>query len=502
MATEENHEQSKKRIGNAKARMIDVKEKLLHLKKIVTIEPLVCLLVLARIMSGPALTNLHFEKACKVNAKYNDTICEAILSGTYREQNFTEENNVVQSYITQVRSWDVPVSSVLPVIIIMFVGAYSDRHKIRKPFILMPLIGDAVGFIGSAINVWYMYEWPLEIQVISDKVIPSMFGSERMTSTIGYAYIADISTPKMRLIRLTTIPIALTILTPIFQAVSGLLFRKVGYFTIFGISLCMSVTAFVYGVCVVKESVTTQQSKKKLIQDVCNLEHVTDTFKLLVRKKNNVDHANFIMLLLICFLHAMIYSGEQSAFFLFVQQAYQWTVVEYSYFTTGNTVLKFIALSVAVPLFVKVFKLHDIAIIIIAYVDSILSSAIFVIVQSPVGIYIGQACSILKPTGYPATRSLLTKVVSANDVAKAVSLSTIVQAIAAAVAAQVYHQGIYEHTRTTFPQAFLLFGIGVHLLEIPILLFMLWREKNNSNRSGNAVSHVGLEEQITQEVHL
>ncbi|KAK5647379.1 hypothetical protein RI129_002271 [Pyrocoelia pectoralis] len=481
---------------------MNLKERFLLIKKVITIEPLVCLLVLARIMSGPALTNLQFEKACKVNAKYNDTVCDAIVSGTYRQKNFTEENNVVQSYITGMRSWEVPLSSVLPVIIILFVGAYSDRHKIRKPFMLMPLIGDMVGLIGSAINVWYMYEWPLEILIISDKVIPSIFGSEKMITTIGYAYIADISTKEMRLIRLTTIPIALTVLTPIFQAVSGILFRKVGYFAIFAISLCMFIMAFTYGLCVVKESVKMKRKKKELIKDVCNIQHVTDTFKLLVQKKENMDRTNFLTLLLIFFLHGMVFSGEQSTFFLFVQQAYQWTVVEYSYFTTANTVLKFIALSVAVPIFVKVFKLRDLTIMLIAYLDSILASIIFVTVQLPVGLYIGRACSILIATGLPASRSLVTKVVSSEDVAKAISLSTIIQAIAAAVAAQIYHRGIYEHTRKSFPQAFLLLGVGIHILEIFIILGMYWRERHNQQHVGNTTTDVVLEAQITEEIHL
>ncbi|KAF5293909.1 hypothetical protein FQA39_LY13614 [Lamprigera yunnana] len=367
---------------------IRIKEKWEYLRNLITIEPVICLLVTAKVLIVPAITNLHFEKACKVNAGFNDTVCEAIVSGTYLKLNFKEENNVVQSFITKTRSWEIPVSSVVPVILILFVGAYSDRHKIRKPFLLMPLLGDMVGLIGTSISIMFMKQWSLEAQVVADKIIPSIFGSDKLIITMTFAYIADISSKEMRILRLAAIPTMLAFLIPILHAVSGIMFRALGYFPVLGISFTFFIAAFTYGVIKVKESVKMKHDKKELIKDIFNYQHMIDTLKFLTEKKENFNRTNFILILLICFILATVQSGEQTTFFLFTQQAYQWTVVDYSYFTTLTAVMKFLGLSVAVPIFAKVFHLSEFIIMIIAYADAIAASSIFLFVRSPLGLYI------------------------------------------------------------------------------------------------------------------
>ncbi|KAF2880692.1 hypothetical protein ILUMI_25482 [Ignelater luminosus] len=418
---------------------------------------------------GPAKSNLHFEKACKVNAGFNDTICDAIVSGTYRQMNFTEENNVVQSYLTFLHSWEVPVSSIVPVLLVIIVGSYSDRHKIRKPFLLMPIFGDAIAIVGSILNVIYMRQWPLEIQAVADRIIPSLFGAEKLLIMISYAYIADVSSVEMRTIRMAVIPILLNIIIPVVQALSGILFRRVGYMPVFLLSLSLFVISFLYGIFMIKESKQPEKKSDNSLKDIFNKKNATEPFKLLVKYKGS-QRTNFICVLFLTFIHTTVNGGEHSIFFLFTQAVYQWTVVEFSYFTTTRTVVNFFGLSVAVPLFSNVLHLSDIIIIVISYLDVIFVNVIFTVFQSPVGLYVGQAFAVLKPPGHAATRSQLTKYVDEDDMAKAFSLNIIVAALASIFSAQLYNRWIYEHTRRTFPQAFFLFGIAAHSLGIIMLM--------------------------------
>lgn len=286
-----------------------MQERLQYIKQLVTIEPLICCVVIAKMICVPAMVNLHFEKACKVNAGFNDTICDAIVSGTYLELNFKEENNVVQSYLTQMKSWEVPVSSVVPCILVLFVGGFSDRHKIRKPFLLIPLLGDVVALLGTILNVIYMYDWSLEVQVISDSVIPSVFGSDKLIIVVSYAYIVDISTPKMRTVRMAVIPILINICIPIVQAFSGILFKTVGYFPILITAIILFLTAFIYGFFMIKEPKAFEGDKKELIKDIFNGQHVLETFKLLVKNNEN-QRSNFLSILVLCFIHATVNGGK------------------------------------------------------------------------------------------------------------------------------------------------------------------------------------------------
>lgn len=85
---------------------------------------------------------------CRVNLQYNSTICSAILTGNH--SNYSRENEEVQKVISTMHSWQQPVQSFTPLVLVLFLGSFSDRHKCRKPFFLMPIIGELFGIAG-----WY-----------------------------------------------------------------------------------------------------------------------------------------------------------------------------------------------------------------------------------------------------------------------------------------------------------------------------------------------------------
>lgn len=306
--TKDNEEKEKKTF-----KTMNMRERLFYIKEVITIEPLICCVVMAKVVCGPAKSNLHFEKACKVNAGFNDTVCDAIVSGTYREKDFTEENNVVQSYLTFLQSWEVPISSVVPVLLVIVVGSYSDRHKVRKPFLLMPIFGDTIAIVGTILNVIYMRQWPLEAQAVADRIIPSLFGSEKLIIMISYAYIADISSVEMRTIRMAVIPILLNIIIPVVQALSGILFREVGYMPVLLLSLFLFVISFLYGIFMIKEPKQPEKKNDNSLKDIFNKKNATETFKLLVKYKGS-QRINFICVLFLTFIHTTV-NGGRSIYF-------------------------------------------------------------------------------------------------------------------------------------------------------------------------------------------
>ncbi|KAK4885568.1 hypothetical protein RN001_001839 [Aquatica leii] len=86
--------------------------------------------------------------------------------------------------------------------------------------------------------------------------------------------------------------------------------------------------------------------------------------------------------------------------------------------------------------------------------------------------------------------------------AKASSLTTVVGAIAAAISAQIYYQGIYEHTRRTFPQAFFLLGIGLHVLVILVLIWMYLREQRKRELSDTTNKNVVADDNMIEDTQL
>ncbi|KRT82553.1 hypothetical protein AMK59_4820, partial [Oryctes borbonicus] len=85
-------------------------------------------------------------------------------------------------------------------------------------------------------------------------------------------------------------------------------------------------------------------------------------------------------------------NSEASVFWLFALKTYGFTPIEYSYFDSIRSSLMVIGSLVFLPLFTKVFKLHDAVIIIITFFDKIASNVLLLLFVNTYGLYAGWIC--------------------------------------------------------------------------------------------------------------
>lgn len=315
-----------------------VKKKLTHIREVITVEPIIGSYIMASILCAPMLVNLEFEKSCRVNLNLNDTVCENILSGNI--DNITHVNDEIQILISNMHSWQQPVQSVMPLILVLFLGSFSDRHKWRKPFLIMPIFGEFFSVIGCILCVVFMRSWPLEAQGVFQTVVPSFFGGQTMIVMAVYAYIADVSSVEMRTLRIGIVQIVLNVIYPLTQLYSAVLFELVGYYVMLLLAGALYVFGFLYGIFYVKEPrEAIVGSKKNIVRDMFNPKHAVDTFKLVLEKKEGNNRRQIWLVLLTLFIYAGVVVGETSVFFLYVQKQFKWDIVQYSYFSTVNTLV-------------------------------------------------------------------------------------------------------------------------------------------------------------------
>lgn len=313
-------------------------KKLIYVKDVITVEPLIGAYVMASILCGPMLINLEYEKSCRVNLGLNDSVCENILSGNI--ENLTDINNDITILISNMHSWQQPVQSVMPLILVLFLGSFSDRHKWRKPFLIMPIFGEFFSVIGCTLCVVFMRTWPLEAQGIFQTVVPSFFGGQTMIVMAVYAYIADVSTLEMRTLRIGIVQIVLNVIYPLTQLFSANLFEWAGYYVVLFLAGALYVFGFLYGIFCIKEP-----REKNLIQtenlfcDIFNPKHAAETLNLLLKKSPGNNRQYIWLVFLTLFIYSAVVVGETSVFFFYLQGQFQWTIVEYSYFNTVNTLI-------------------------------------------------------------------------------------------------------------------------------------------------------------------
>ncbi|KRT85392.1 membrane transporter [Oryctes borbonicus] len=285
------------------------REKLSYIKTVITVEPLIAFYFIPSVICYPALYTLELEKACRVNGGFNDTICDYVIAGT--GEVYEEENVRVQQIIANMHSWQNPMQNFVPIILILFLASYSDRHKIRKPFLLLPIVGEFFAITGCILSVVFMRQLPIEVQGFSQTVVPSFLGGSPTLIMAVFAYISDVSTLEMRTLRIGLVQILLTICS-LLSALGGYLFEKIGYYGVLGVGGALYLLAFFYGVLFVKENKKRPKYEdcNSLLKDIFNPRHAIDTLKLLADQNKPTNYKQLYLVLIVFFISALVIYGK------------------------------------------------------------------------------------------------------------------------------------------------------------------------------------------------
>lgn len=164
----------------------------------ITVEPLIICWLLPFLMTYAAIENMNLEKACRelvtdekgfskdvcklfvrkdeydikcaVNASsFSDVKVDAIKD-RYPEIYSSYESNSdvvykflcdveepVQEKLSIINSIRNPISSIGPLIIVLFAGPWSDKKNLRVPCMLVPYLGEAIGYLCKIIYNWRLF---------------------------------------------------------------------------------------------------------------------------------------------------------------------------------------------------------------------------------------------------------------------------------------------------------------------------------------------------------
>lgn len=116
----------------------------------VTVEPMLACYVIPSVLAMLATQNLNLEKACRVNLKYPKHVCDALSRRD--TAHYQKEEAAVQQLVAGMAVWKTILQSGLPAVLIMFVGAWSDKTGRRKPCMLIPIVGDFLMVVGFMVT--------------------------------------------------------------------------------------------------------------------------------------------------------------------------------------------------------------------------------------------------------------------------------------------------------------------------------------------------------------
>lgn len=244
MATKEETPLNAKKENVSKSKRT-FKQKLWYIKENITLEPVLAFYVIPGSLSRLATQNLNLDKACRVNKGFGDTVCDALIAkeGTL----YQAEEVEVQQLIASMEVWKNVLLTAIPSLLIIFLGAWSDRTGKRKFCILLPIVGDLLMLLSNILNAYFFYELPVQVTMFLEAFFPAVTGGWITTYMGAFSYISDISSEESRTFRVGVANLCLTAGTPIGSALSGVLLKSVGYYGVFGISSLLYLMSLLYG---------------------------------------------------------------------------------------------------------------------------------------------------------------------------------------------------------------------------------------------------------------
>ncbi|CAH1967114.1 unnamed protein product [Acanthoscelides obtectus] len=462
--------------GDSKAVNIDSmtwKERYDFLVDNITVEPMLACYIIPSVLASLATQNLNLEKACRVNLAYSEEVCDALTAR--RTQNYTMEEKQVQQLVASMGVWKTMLQSALPAFLIMFVGSWSDRWGKRKPCMLFPICGEFMTVVGLMVCTYFFDELPMEVAGFVEGFFPAITGGW-FTMFMGvFSYIADVTTVDVRTLRIGIVNVFCSLGIPVGLALSGVLYKKIGFYGVFSISAVMYVMAFYYGYTRVKEpkklDVPTLPDRScAFIRDFFDVKHLLDTFKVAFKEGENKRKVKVMLLMLVVMVVIGPMHGEMSVAYLFTRFRFNWDEVDFSVFSTYSMVTNLIGTSISVGVFSHLLKVDDAIVGIYSSMSKILSSFVYGFAKTPLVFYLGAIVEILNGTSFIAMRSIASKLVPTDELGKVNSLFGACESLMPLVYGPMY-SATYAATINTMPGAFFILG---GFLTFPAVIIFGW----------------------------
>lgn len=456
-----------------------LRQKWSYFTRNITVEPMIACYVIPCMLASLATQNLSLEKACRVNLAYPDDVCTALARRN--TTGYEKEEIAVQQLVAGMQTWKTALSSGLPTILILFMGSWSDRTGLRKPCMLLPIVGEFLSSVSMLLCTYFFHEVPMEATGVLEALWPALTGGW-FTMFMGvFSYIADITSVESRTLRIGAANVFLSLGVPIGMALSGILYLKLGFYGVFSISTVCYVLSFIYGLVVIKEPPKPHLRKMEKadnermsvcasILDFFAFKHIEETFRVAFKQgRNNRQKRVLVLMVIVMVVIGPLY-GEMAVMYLYMRYRYHWNEVMFSMFTTFAMVTNLIGTAISVGVFSHILKIDDAIVGIMSSMSKILAGFVYAFAITDWMIYLAAIVEIVNGTSFIAMRSIASKLVSTGELGKVNSLLGVCESLMPLIYGPMY-SSIYAATMKTFPGTFFIVGA---CMTMPAVAAFFW----------------------------
>ncbi|XP_026763358.2 solute carrier family 46 member 3-like [Galleria mellonella] len=441
-----------------------------------TVEPCLFMYMFCTSLSALAVQNMHLDKSCRVNLNFSEDVCDRIRD--LNTTNLEEEMVAVQTLVAKVTAWKFPLQTIIPAFLVLFVGAWSDKYKKRKICILFPFTGEIIVNIGLIFATYYFKELSLTATALIEALPAAFTGSYIIVFMGMYSFIADRTTIEDRTFRLGVVTIFVSFGTPVGTALSGIMLRALGYYGVFSLLIFLHTSSFIYGlfrledvitdnICTIKN--TEMNRFKKISLDVFQL--VGNTILVVLKPREFNGRTQIFLVIILYLLMVGPLYGDSQVSYLYARRKFNLNEVEYSIYGTINILLGLVGTIFCISVLSKKLNVQDSALGGLAGVSRIASCFVFAFAPNRPWYYSAPLFNIFSHTGLTAVRSITSKSVPTEEVAKLNAIIGVMEAIAPSIYTPTSSY-IYAATIQNFPGAFYLFDAALTVVAIGLFAYI------------------------------
>ncbi|XP_048516273.1 proton-coupled folate transporter-like isoform X2 [Athalia rosae] len=436
-----------------------------------TVEPTMWLYVMAFMINSVVEQSFFIYKSCLVDHGLSVKTCETLAENdTLQAQ--------VQVTVANFLQWNNVAAHVVPIILALFSGSWSDRRGRKIPLIIA-LFGKVIYFLMMAVNS-VMDSWNLNRIIYTATLPMAMFGSDIAIFASSYSYLTDVSSSAQRTLRLTILDAIYYSTVPGGVAVGLYLFTNVvnsSYTIMFLINATLMLLSLIYSAARLQVRTTPQQRPlgkgENIIGDFFDREHIIASIKTLI--KSRPGHRKLCLWILL--LATMLFTFEREEFhmtYLYTQRVFSWSMDSFSQWRMFQSTLFISAMLIGVPILSKYLRMRDELIAIIGSFFHALARIIIATTTLPGFFYVGSAIAALGYIRMPVQKSMISKIVPVSERGKLFAFSSVCEHATPLISGFLYSQ-VYNATIYTAPESiyWLVFFTQITVLLMLVIIYVL-----------------------------
>ncbi|XP_064101019.1 proton-coupled folate transporter-like [Macrobrachium nipponense] len=420
---------------------------------------------------------VHTLKVCMVDNQFSAEICSNL-------HNYQNESAKVQQGVTRVVMYNSIISSLIPAFLMLLLGAWSDKYG-RKIPLLITASCSALWIGGYMLSVLYS-GWPTWLLYVFT-LFDSIGGGNQAFTSLCISYLSDVTSWEERTKRIGIGMSVWYIGGPIGNIFVSLFLTYGGIQSTLQLMFFCQLSTVSYLYLVIKESHGPFCTMPRILQhtnpddsaalktpwqiagDFFCLARIKESFQTVFRKREGGLRTVYICVLLSNMIRRIARSFHM---YLFVQNALQWTSIDYSWWTTYRTSFAALGSMFLMKKLLKYLNITDTGLIIMASISVLLEYMTYVLLDltdTDLLIWVGPPLGILSYSITIGLKAMATKLVSQNEKGRVSTMLSASQSLVPMIGGYAFFK-LYNSTLYTMAGAQFLLSASLAALILSIFI--------------------------------